>query len=274
MRPQRSARRWSNCTPAPIARPIDGDAAARRTSSSASGDGRGACRRRSAWSAMPATASASTPSTPVAAIPTDRRAQHRPLPDRRGDLRRLGRRHRAHARVDGPGAGGRPGERAPDKHHDSRHRQRPDRHPADRADPGALRRALPRPRLHRGRAAEVGPAQASGPPATPSASRPRRPAPRRWAPGCTEASTGATWAWSICPAGQPTMTLTGGALAAVERRSPARHDSRHSSYLDRRPALGAGHRPDLGRARRPARTPPPGNPTTVTPDSGSPDTQT
>ncbi len=40
----------------------------------------------------------------------------------------------------------------------------------------------------------------SAPPPTPSASRPRRPAPRRWAPACRTACSGATWASSTCPA--------------------------------------------------------------------------
>ncbi len=75
------------------------------------------------------------------------------------------------------------------------------------------------------------------------------------------------------PGGQPTMKLTGGALERLNADHAARHDSRHSSYLDRRPAFGASHRPDLGRARDRTTTPT-GQPTTGLPGSGSPATQT
>ena len=52
--------------------------------------------------------------------------------------------------------------------------------------------------------------------ATPSASPPRRPAPRRSAPASAAACSGATSASSICLGGQPTLALTGGALARLE----------------------------------------------------------
>ena len=77
---------------------------------------------------------------------------------------------------------------------DHRHRQRPDRHQAHRAVAGTLRRALHRAPLHRRRAGHVGAPRSSAPPPMPSASPPRRPAPRRWAPACRRACSGATWA--------------------------------------------------------------------------------
>ena len=43
-------------------------------------------------------------------------------------------------------------------------------------------------------------AGATGSKPTPSVSPPRRPAPRRWAPGSAPASGGAIWAWSTCRA--------------------------------------------------------------------------
>ena len=128
-------------------------------------------------------------------------------------------RHPAHARADGrgAGAGGGQGEREP---HDPRHRQRHHRHPPHRADARALRRPLHRPGLHRDRAAEVRPAGPTGRRAMPSASPPRRPAPRRWAPAFAPACSGATSGVVNLPSGKPTMRLTGGALARLAAITP------------------------------------------------------
>ena len=105
---------------------------------------------------------------------------------------------------------------------DLRRWQRPHRHPPHREDAGALRRAFPRPGVHRGRARRNRTAAASAPPPTPSALPPRRPAPRRWARGCAAASIGATWVSSICRSGRPTLELTGGAASVLRGTDPGR----------------------------------------------------
>ena len=177
--------------------------------------------RRSASRCTPATASTFDTVGPIAAHPRDRRAQHRPLPDRRGDLQRPRRRRSARMRalMDEARAAPTPGERR----HDPRPRQRPHRHPPHREDARALRRALPRPRLHRHRAR----ANRSGRP-TRAASYAKRFAAKE---ACAKAlgtglqaaaCSGATWAWSTCAPAGPTMALTGGAaeqLGASRRRA-------------------------------------------------------
>ena len=70
-----------------------------------------------------------------------------------------------------------------------------------RAGDRAPRRALPRAHLHRHRARARPSAVPTGSRPMPSASPPRRPAPRRSAPGCGRACSGATWGWSTCPRG-------------------------------------------------------------------------
>ena len=129
-------------------------------------------RRRSGSNATPATGSTTTRRAyrqPAA----DRRAQHRPFPGRRGDLRRPRGNGEAHARGDGRGARRR-GARG-----DRRGRQRPLRHPAHRADARAPRRPVRRSAASP-RSSGAGPTRGRGArPPTPSGSPPRRPAPRR-----------------------------------------------------------------------------------------------
>ena len=88
---------------------------------------------------------------------------------------------------------------------DHRHRQRHLRDP--RASSGRSTRYGERfvaAVLHRDRAAQVRRAGRRARPPTPSASPPRRPAPRRWAPACGAGCSGATWEWSTCrPASRP-----------------------------------------------------------------------
>ena len=60
-------------------------------------------------------------------------------------------------------------------------------------------------------------ARASAPPPTPSASPPRRPAPRRWAPAFREGVFWRDMGVVNLPGGKPTMHLTGGAAARLER---------------------------------------------------------
>ena len=110
--------------------------------------------------------------------PAARRAQHRPLPRRRGGVRRARGGGAADARADGRGAD------------DHRHGLRPVQH---RAHPGRARparRAVRAALLHRGRARQGGASGRSPAPAlTPSASPPRRRSPRRSAPGSSAACT-------------------------------------------------------------------------------------
>ena len=120
--------------------------------------------------------------------PRGARAQYRPLPGRRGDLRRPG----AGDPRDAPHHGRRARRREPPR--DPRHRQRPlSTSGASRSRWSASATAsssASSPRSSRsGRKAGR-----RGRRATPSASPPRRPAPRRWAPACAAACSGATWA--------------------------------------------------------------------------------
>ena len=87
------------------------------------------------------------------------------------------------------------------QHHDHRHRLRHERRAPHRQGDRAPRRPLSRPHLHRRRARQGGAPRTTGSRPMPSALPPRRPAPRRSAPGCAPASGGATWGWSICRAG-------------------------------------------------------------------------
>ena len=54
-------------------------------------------------------------------------------------------------------------------------------------------------------------------PPTPSASRPRKPAPRRWAAAFREGVFWRDMGVVNLPSGKPTMHLTGGAAAKLER---------------------------------------------------------
>ena len=120
----------------------------------------------------------------------DHGAQYRPFPRGRGAVRRL----RAGGRDDARGDGKGPQPRGATPH-DHRHRLRRHRHPPHRegdrqATASASSRAfspMPSARAPSGAPMRRRP--------TPSASPPRRPAPRRWAPACARASGGATWAW-------------------------------------------------------------------------------
>ena len=84
-------------------------------------------------------------------------------------------------------------------------------------------------RTRQGRAA-----RATGSRPMPSASPPRRPAPRRWAPACAPACCGATWAWSICRPGRPTMRFTGGALERLKAHHARRLCGAHRPHDHRR----------------------------------------
>ena len=101
------------------------------------------------------------------------RIEHRPFPDRRSDLHRAGCGNPAHARADGRGARrmilGLGSDLIDIRRIEKTHR--------------ALRRPLSHARLHRCRTREIRRPRATAPPAMPSASPPRRRAPRRWARG-------------------------------------------------------------------------------------------
>ena len=190
-RRRRSARRSSSCTPAPIAS-CEGAAQTAELAAPAA--------RRAALCArlgLEVHAGHGLTYDNVGAgrgDPRGARAQHRPLPDRRGDLHRPRRRDPRMRRL----MDAAPRRAGPPRDH--RPRQRPQRHPPHREDAGALRRPLHQAHLHRDRAASAPRAARRAPPPTPSASPPRRPAPRRWAPACAAACSGATWAWSTCAA--------------------------------------------------------------------------
>ena len=111
--------------------------------------------------------------------------------------------------------------------HDPRHRLRHRRRAAHRQGDRAPWRPLPRPHLHRDRARQGRAAAQTGSKPTPSGSPPRRPAPRRWAPGCAPASGGATWASSICRRAGRRMDLTGGRQAAARRHHARRLRGAH-----------------------------------------------
>ena len=185
------------------------------------------------------------------------RLHHRPL-GRQDRCRRAADRAR---RIRGAGLSGRPaaagtggdsgGEAGQPEHlsaHDHRHRQRPDRHPPHREVAGAPWRALHRAHLHRDRAgAGRGPAQGAPPP-MPSASPPRRPAPRRWAPAFREGVFWRDMGVVNLPGGKPTMQLTGGAAARLERLAAARAPRRDPPDDHRRISAGAGIRDHRGGA--------------------------
>ena len=149
-RPRSAPTSW-NCTPAPTARRRSTDDANGVAGELRPARARGALRPQARASrSMPATGSPSTRSRAVAAHAGDRRAQHRPFPHRRGDLRRpAGRVRRMRALMDEARRGRSSSARG---RRDHRHRQRPHRHPPHREDARALRRALHRPHLHRDRA--------------------------------------------------------------------------------------------------------------------------
>ena len=255
-RPRGSARRWSSCTPAPIA-----SARSRTTPAACSASwpgceraahGRGRGRPRGARRARAHLQHGRR----RCAHPGDRRAQHRPLPDRRGDLRRPRTGHRPHARADGRGPGRRRRGQAQRKgRRDPRPRQRHHRHPPHREGPrrataSASWRVSSPPRSARNRTA--GPA---APPPTPSASPPRRPAQRRWAPGSGKGVFWRDMGVVNLRSGRPTMVLTGGAAEQLKRITPAGPRGPRRPLADRRLPAGPGHRRHLGRAgrRAPAR---------------------
>ena len=138
----------------------------------------GAEPRRSGSNATPATASTTTPRASIAGLAADRRAQHRPFPRRRGDLRRPRRGGEGHARGDGGGAGD-GGAAAVIVGIGS-----------DLCDIRAIEETLARfgerfvarcfTEIEQRKSDAAG---RRAPPPTPSASPPRRPAPRRSAPG-------------------------------------------------------------------------------------------
>ena len=146
------------------------------------------------------------------------------------------------------GATARPGRRVGGD--DPGRRDRPDRHPADRAHPRALRRALRRARVHRPPSRPGPSAAATARPPTPSATPPRRPAPRRSAPAFARACTGATSAVDNRPSGQPLLRLTGGAAARLAALTPAGMTRADRSQPDRRAAV----RPCRGDHQRGRRT--------------------
>ena len=152
----------------------------------------------------------------------NRRAQYRPFPDRRGDLRRPGRRRCARCARPWTAAAC----VAKGAAHDHRHRLRHHRRAPHRQGDRAPWRPLPRPHLHRRPNAPRPKSGGTGSRPTPSASPPRRRAPRRSAPGCVPASGGATWAWSICRRGGRRSQLTGGAKRRLEAITPAGYEAR------------------------------------------------
>ena len=110
--------------------------------------------------------------------------------------------------------------------HDHRHRLRPHRHPAHRADDRAPRRALPRPHLHAGSSARK---------AERRADRVETYAKRFAAKeACAKAlgtglRAGVFWrdmGVVNLPSGRPTMQLTGGALARLQAITPAGCEAR------------------------------------------------
>ena len=105
-----------------------------------------------------------------------------------------------------------------------------------------VRRALHRALLHRDRAAQVGPPRRARGVLRQALRRQgglRQGARHRAA---TTACSGATWAWSICRAGKPTMRLTGGAAARLAAITPRGLRSVHPPDDHRRSAAGAGVR--------------------------------
>ena len=201
-----------------------------------------------AWRSMPATASTTTRSQPIAAHPGDRRAQHRPLPDRRGDLRRPGRRRPPHARADGRGPQGRArarevsviiglGNDLIDIRRIEKTLERFGERFLDRIFTEIERR-------------EVGPPRSAAPPPTPSASPPRRPAPRRWAPACSQGVFWRDMGVVNLPSGQPDHGADRGRSRAARGDHPGRLRGPHRPDPDRRFPAGPGHCDHLGPCRR------------------------
>ena len=173
----------------------------------------------------------------------DRRAQHRPFPDRRGDVR-SGLPHAV--AVDARGDGPRPGESG--GAHDPRHRLRP------HATSAASSRS------------SSGTATASSRASSPRPSAPRRSAGRtaietyakRFAAkeACAKAlgtgfRAGVFWrdmGVVNLPSGRPTMQLTGGALERLRRDHAAGPRGADRPHHHRRRADGAGARDHLGGA--------------------------
>ena len=69
-------------------------------------------------------------------------------------------------------------------------------------------------------------AAASGPPPTPSASPPRRPAPRRWARASRRGVFWRDMGVVNLPSGRPTMALTGGAASGSHAITPPGYEAR------------------------------------------------
>ena len=133
--------------------------------------------------------------------------------------------------------------------HDPRHRLRPDQHPPRRQGHRASRRPVPRPHLHRCRAARAGRRAKSEKwwwRPTPSGSPPRKPVPRRSAPGIRRGVWWRDMGVVNLPGGRPTMQLTGGALARLEALTPPGLRGADRPQHHRRLAAGAGLRHNFG----------------------------
>ena len=104
--------------------------------------------------------------------------------------------------------------------------------------------------LHSHGAREIGRAASAAPPPTPSASPPRRPAQRRWAPGFRKGVFWRDMGVVNLRSGRPTMVLTGGAAEQLRRITPAGLRGPRRSLPDRRFPAGPGHRRHLRRAGR------------------------
>ena len=104
--------------------------------------------------------------------------------------------------------------------HDHRHRLGHHRHPPHREGDRAAWRPLHRPHLHRRGAGQGGTRARIASRPTPSASPPRRPAPRRSAPGLRAGVWWRDMGVVNLPSGRPTMKLTGGAKRAARGVTP------------------------------------------------------
>jgi pyridoxine 5-phosphate synthase len=90
--------------------------------------------------------------------------------------------------------------------------------------------------VERDRSERKGGAAEGARPATPSASRARRLAPRRSARACAGACSCATWGVVNARSGQPTMRLTGGAATRLAELTPPGHEAViHLSLTDDHP---------------------------------------
>ena len=90
----------------------------------------------------------------------------------------------------------------------------------------APRRPLPRPHLHADRARQAPKGGATGSKPTPSASPPRRPAPRRLGTGFRAGVWWRDMGVVNLPSGRPTMELTGGAKRRLEAITPEGYEAR------------------------------------------------